>query len=262
MVSASKFSPVSSRVHSLGDDRRRLRQAPRLSLRAIHSAGKPDLPTTTVGDLRASPGRSRSRRSIILDLRIRSASLLAALILLGTSAPAALATDCVGQPGLQAAQDGHWRYWIDRPSHRKCWYLQRQSPSAGSSTSEPKPADAGATSFPSVFSSLVTAWQSAVSIRPQPDAPTADAPTPSADQIAPKRSASASRGRHGAWHEKRAARLVQLRQPQWEHADQHQQLDPAQRDALFEEFLHWSVRQEHAPSLQGRRCGNEPALGC
>src|SRR5215469_4183874 len=108
MVSGSKSSPVSSRgMHSLGDDRRRLWQALRLSLRATLSTREPRLVTT-----------------------IRSASLLAAVIVIGASAPAAGATDCVGRPDLQAAQDGHWRYWVDRPSHRKCWYLERQSPSA------------------------------------------------------------------------------------------------------------------------------------
>jgi len=211
-------------MHSLGDDRRRLRQTLRLSLRATLSTREPRLVTT-----------------------IRSASLLAAVIVIGASAPAAGATDCVGRPDLQAAQDGHWRYWVDRPSHRKCWYLERQSPSAGPSTAEPKPADAGTRNLPSVFSSLVTAWQSAVSTRPQPDPAIADTPAPSPDQVVPKRGASASHGRRGVWHEKRTARLVQVHQPQLEHTDQHHQLDPAQRDALFEEFLHWSVRQERAP---------------
>jgi hypothetical protein len=43
----------------------------------------------------------------------------------------------------------------------------------------------------------------------------------------------------------RAARLIEISTPsRLEHKDQQHQLDSAQRDALFEEYLRWARQQE------------------
>ena len=234
-----------------GSYQHRLRQALRSSPRT-RSRPQPRLLIIVVQALRAAREGARCRRSTILRQRVGFAGLVAAVIALGAIPSTALASDCVGQPNLQADHDGYWRYRLDPLSHRKCWYLQRQSQSKESSTAATKPAAAGEPSLPFGLSSLVAAWQSAVTNRPPQDtAIVGQPPAPDTESIAPRRSAFRSHGRHWGWHEKRAARLAMARQPQGEHTDQHHQLDPAQRDALFEEFLHWSVRQEHAPKPAG-----------
>lgn len=255
MTSAKESSFVSDGwgvMRSPGNYQHRLRQTLRSSPRRTFSRPQSRLLTIAVEALRAAREGARSRRSTILHQRMGSAALVAAVIALGAIPSTALANDCVAQPNLQADQDGRWRYRLEPLSHRKCWYLQRQSPSPESSTAETKPAVPGEPSLPFVLSSLVAAWQSAVSNRPPQDtAIVGQPPAPDTESIVPRRSAFRSHGRHWGWHEKRAARLAQAHQPQGEHTDQHHQLDPAQRDALFEEFLHWSVRQEHAPKPSG-----------
>src|SRR5215472_2161603 len=177
-------------------------------------------------------------------LRMRSAGLIAAMLVLGATAPqAAFAADCVARPSLQAGEAGHWRYRIDRPSHRKCWYVEGEPSAVEPSTAGSRPAGTETTSLASFFSSLVPAWQSVASIRRQPDPDAAaTTPAPSIDTAAPRRGASASHRR--ALNASRAAKLAQAHQfhaERVERADQQHQLDPSQREDLFEEFLHWST---------------------
>ena len=167
--------------------------------------------------------------------------LIAAILALSAAAPqAALAADCVARPSLQAGEAGHWRYRLDRLSHRKCWYVQAEPSTVEPSAAGSKPAGTEATSLASFFSSLVPAWQSIASIRRQPDADAvATSPAPSIDTAAPRKSASVSHRR--TLEASRAARLAQSHQYHAERTDQQHQLDPAQREELFEEFLHWSA---------------------
>jgi len=173
--------------------------------------------------------------------RMRSAGLIAAILALSAAAPqAAHAADCVARPSLQAGEAGHWRYRLDRLSHRKCWYVQGEPSSVQPPTADPRPAATEPTSLASFFSSLVPAWQSIASIRRQPDADAAaTSPAPSIDTAVARKSASASHKR--ALEASRATRLAQSHHYHAEHTDQPHQLDPAQREELFEEFLHWSA---------------------
>ena len=185
----------------------------------------------------------RQPRAVIAAaiLRMRLAGLIAAILALSAAPPpTALAADCVARPSLQAGEAGHWRYRFDRLSHRKCWYVQSERSAVEPSTADSKPAGTEATSWTSFFSSLVPAWQSVASIRRQPDADAAaTSPAPSIDTSAPRRGASASHRR--AVDASRAARLAQSHQFHAERTDQQHQLDPSQREELFEEFLHWSA---------------------
>ena len=58
---------------------------------------------------------------------IVSVAVVAALVLLAGSVEMrtnkAYASDCVAAPGAAAPPGQHWYYRIDRPNHRKCWYL-------------------------------------------------------------------------------------------------------------------------------------------
>lgn len=173
--------------------------------------------------------------------RLRFVSPLAALIMLGATSTQIAAADCVEQPNFQEAGDGHWYYRIDRPNHHRCWYLRGESQPAASSLSEPKLAVAKVTTS---ISSFFAAWKSSVSNRSQQDVATvAGPPEPSADTTAVKRSISPLQSRHSASSNERAVPRVRFQQRQLEHPDQQRDLDPAQRDALFEEFLRWSLQR-------------------
>jgi hypothetical protein len=209
------------------------------------------LPITAIGALVASPPGGPRHGSIISCFPVRYASLLAAVIMLGTSPTALLAGDCVGQANLQAVQDGRWYYRLDRLNHRKCWYLVTQRPSSESPAGESASALASPGNLIAFFSSVSAAWQDATSARPQQDpAIVAAAPAQSADPIAPKKRTFprhyASRFVSNA---KRAGRLIEPSTPsRLEHQDQQHQLDSARREALFEEYLHWASQQdEHIP---------------
>jgi hypothetical protein len=154
---------------------------------------------------------------------------------------AALAANCVEQPNLQTAQGGHWYYYkINSITHRKCWFLHQQQPSTESSAAEPKPTVEGDSSLSSFLSSLFDR-QAGVS-----SAVTASAP--SAEPVA-KRSTSPSYERRWLLRAK-PARLSQVHQPELERGRQQDQIDSAQREALFERFLRWAAREGQAPFRQ------------
>jgi hypothetical protein len=44
-------------------------------------------------------------------------------------ASTAHANDCLAAPNASSPQGQHWYYRIERPSHRKCWYLRATQPS-------------------------------------------------------------------------------------------------------------------------------------
>jgi hypothetical protein len=191
---------------------------------------------------RAISGRRPRALTAAAILRLRSAGLIAAILALSAAAPqAALAADCVARPTLQAGEAGHWRYRLNRLSHRKCWYVQAEPSSVAPPTADSRPAGTEPTSLTSFFSSLVPAWQSIASIRRQPDADAAaTSPAPSIDTAAPPRKSAAAPHKR-ALDASRAARLAPSHQFHAEHTDHQHQLDPAQREELFEEFLHWSA---------------------
>lgn len=176
--------------------------------------------------------------------------VLAALIVFGSTHAVALAGNCGGQPNFHSVNDGHWYYRLDALNHRKCWYLQQQPPSTGSSTAESNPSAGSATSLVSFLSSLFSARQSPVSDVPQ-SAGVATVSAPNAEPSAPNKSTAPSYERRRVFRAKRPARLTQVYQLRWEHDDRQYQLDPAQREALFEEFLRWTTQQDQAPSLRG-----------
>jgi hypothetical protein len=199
-------------------------------LRKVHAA---------IGTWRDS--RPSAPRPIVSGERRRFASSLAVLIMLGAAPASAAATACVGQPNLRESNDGHWYYRVDRLNHHKCWYLQGESQPVASSPTAPNVTMARVGSS---ISSFFASWKRSVSIRPQADVATAPAPPePSADLAVARKSVSPIRNRGWAVSEGRAATL-QVHQRQLAPTDQQHELDPAQREELFQEFLRWSLRRE------------------
>jgi hypothetical protein len=70
--------------------------------------------------------------SIIVTGLFASVTLTASL----AATPASAADECLAAPKDQAPQGSHWRYHIEHPSNRHCWYLREDEPHA--QTAQPK----------------------------------------------------------------------------------------------------------------------------
>ncbi len=183
-------------------------------------------------------------RNLWSTYRARLFISLAALIMLGAACSQATAADCVDRPNLRQA-DGHWYYRIDRTTHHRCWYLQREAQSAGSPPAEHKLTLA---SVPSSISSFFADWKGSGSTGSQQNvAMAAVPPEPSSAPTTAKKDASAAHSRRLAMSERPAPPLrshqVELEHASHQEHQQQQQLDSGQREELFEDFLRWSVRQ-------------------
>jgi len=64
---------------------------------------------------------------------IKSVAVIAALVVSADSfdvrANTAYANECLAAPNASSPQGQHWYYRIERPNHRKCWYLRAPLPS-------------------------------------------------------------------------------------------------------------------------------------
>ena len=90
--------------------------------------------------------------------------LFASAIAVGLVAFKPAVATCLTQPNLRA-DSGHWRYRVDGPTHRKCWYQQTSSKVAPSATSSPS-SSANSQALPasrSSPSSDLFAWLSSIS---------------------------------------------------------------------------------------------------
>ncbi len=70
--------------------------------------------------------------SIIIAGLFAGVTLTASL----TATPASAADECLAAPKDQTPQGSHWRYHIEHPSNRHCWYLREDEPQA--QTAQPK----------------------------------------------------------------------------------------------------------------------------
>jgi hypothetical protein len=185
---------------------------------------------------------------------VKTVSLFAAAIVLGTNQASLAADDCLAGPNRPPAQGRHWYYRVDHAANRKCWYLGEpaaQAPTA--ETPEPQPASEATPqpTFGAFFSALSASFTGSTNA-PQPDTTSSDArirqtvrpDDPRNDATAPGRPPRIAR------HPDAVAALVPKQhrpvhaRPPAEHADE-QAASPAQaeRDALFQEFLRWRERK-------------------
>jgi hypothetical protein len=70
--------------------------------------------------------------SIIIAGLFAGVTLTASL----TATPASAADECLAAPKDQTPRGSHWRYHIEHPSNRHCWYLREDEPQA--QTAQPK----------------------------------------------------------------------------------------------------------------------------
>ena len=108
--------------------------------------------------------------------------LFASAIAVGLVAFKPAVATCLTQPNLRA-DSGHWRYRVDGPTHRKCWYQQTSSKVAPSATSSPS-SSANSQALPasrSSPSSDLFAWLSSISAAITNNVPSVAAPNEAHD---------------------------------------------------------------------------------
>jgi hypothetical protein len=192
--------------------------------------------------------------------RVVSVGLFATVIMLSTNyATATLAADdCLAGPNRPPAAGGHWYYRLDHVNNRKCWYLvepEARTPTAEAAEPQPSPDPAPQPppppqpTFGSFFSSLSTGFTGWT----QPNIPNSDvrsAQTAHPDDLKDGEASSGRQPRMVRHPDAEAAlapkphRPAHARPPA-EHAEERPapQLNQAERDALFQEFLRWRESQ-------------------
>jgi hypothetical protein len=160
--------------------------------------------------------------------------LLSVLITLGTNGRALADNECLEQPDLEAAQSGHWYYRLDREKNRRCWHLEAIAPK----TREGVPPQMDRTepvttpTIGSVFSSLFR-WPT-VSRRSTPrETMTGEPRIIQSDPTRPLTIEDIAQQQQPDIPEERA-------EPRYATP-----LTPAQRRALFEEYLKWEELQRN-----------------
>jgi hypothetical protein len=190
------------------------------------------------------------RRANPLVRAVFARSLVAAAVVLGPRAASA-AGECLEKPDLQINQAGHWYYYADRVLHRRCWFFETSGATVAPSPSPDRGPASNADSQPSWFSRFAAGLAQTLSSEPQPNS-TLDNSSTITTPISPRhprtnKSARPERSQivpppetNGVASAERHDQL--LPQPTAEKDEKHPpQLTAADREALFEDFLKWSI---------------------
>jgi hypothetical protein len=157
-----------------------------------------------------------------------------AFIILGTNGRALAGSECIDQPNRETAQGAHWYYHYDREKNRKCWHLEaveirmREAP--------PPPRNQLDVLATPTISSVFSSWFKG---RPT-GAPTS---TP--------REAAAGEPRIIQSDPTKPLKIEDIAQQQPDIPEERAEpryttpLTPAQRKALFEEYLRWEEIQRN-----------------
>ena len=180
-----------------------------------------------------APRGRRTVQRLNLFIRAAAATLLAGALMASANAARA-ATDCLATPDRQAGPGGHWYYYIDRSTQRKCWYLT-QSGAMAPAAAEP----ASAQSNDSVLSRLSSALTAITGPAP--------APEPRVAARDGNTGASEAQRRHKVQIAKRADQAREPSPPRTSaepaSSPAPSKLDPAATEALYKEFLQWRAQQ-------------------
>jgi hypothetical protein len=144
--------------------------------------------------------------------------------------------ECIEQPNREPVQGAHWYYHYDRERNRKCWHLD----AAATKTREAAPpwkdqSDAGATPTPTigtVFSTLFGGSATVPSTAMPQDATSGEPRIIQSDPTKPLKIEDIAQQQLDIPEERAEQRYVTP-------------LSPAQRRALFEEYLRWEEIQRN-----------------
>jgi hypothetical protein len=154
---------------------------------------------------------------------------ISALITLGKDGRA-LAGECIDQPNREPVQGAHWYYHYDRDKNRKCWHLEdietRIAAPQRKREAAPTP------TFPSLFSGLFKGGPNAPFTSTPQDTTTGEPRIIQSDPTKPLKIEDIAQQQPDLPEERAEERYVTP-------------LSPAQRKALFEEYLRWEEIQRN-----------------
>jgi hypothetical protein len=158
---------------------------------------------------------------------------LSVLITLGMNGRVFADNECIEQPDRESAQGEHWYYHYDREKNRKCWHLQTIAPRTHDAV--PPQTDRQETvttpTIGSVFSSLFRRWPTPRRSTP-PEAAAGEPRIIQSDPTKPLTIEDIAQQQPDIPEERAEQRYVTP-------------LTPAQRRALFEEYLKWEELQRN-----------------
>ena len=191
--------------------------------------------------------------------RILWASLLAGLFAIITNSAAEAAASCLSGPNGQASPGTRWHYRIEHPSQKRCWYMKQTgaktvgsrssagaktaavgvSPSTGQTTGQSTDQSAGQSTIMARLSSAFDALRR-VGAAPPPEPKTASPPETKAAEAPVRRRARV------------AKRFEPAKAPPSPPPDPAARaaapsLDSESREALYQQFLQWRIRQLISP---------------
>jgi len=177
-------------------------------------------------------------RHVYPDVSAVSIAFMFALVTLGMNDSVLAAGECIEQPDREPAQGAHWYYRYDREKNRKCWHLEDATPKAREAMLPQKDrSDAVAPppvtpAVPSLFGGWSTAPRTSMPQSATPGEPRII----QSDPTKPLKIEDIAQQRPDIPEERAEERYVTP-------------LSPAQRRALFEEYLKWEELQRNLGNL-------------
>jgi hypothetical protein len=157
--------------------------------------------------------------------------LLSVPISLGMNGRVFADNECFEQPDRESAQGEHWYYRYDREKNRKCWHLEAIAPHTRDVPSQPDRKETVTTpTIGSVFSSLLKGWPATPRRSEPPESAAGEPRIIQSDPTKPLTIEDIAQQQPNIPEERAEPRYVTP-------------LTPAQRRALFEEYLKWEELQ-------------------
>jgi len=156
---------------------------------------------------------------------------ISALISVGTDGRA-LAAECIDQPNREPVQGAHWYYHYDREKNRKCWHLEDTETRVEAPPPKDRREMVAPPAFPSVFSRLFRGGSTAPFTSMPQDTTSGEPRIIQSDPTKPLKIEDIAQHQPDIPEERAEERYVTP-------------LSPAQRKALFEEYLRWEEIQRN-----------------
>jgi hypothetical protein len=155
-----------------------------------------------------------------------------ALVILGTNGRVFAGGECIEQPNREPGQGGHWFYHFDREKNRKCWRLDAATGTREAVPLQKDQSDAVATPTPTIGSVFSTLFRGAPSRSMPQDAAAGEPRIIQSNPTRPLKIEDIAQQQPDIPEERPEARYVTP-------------LTPAQRKALFQEYLRWEEIQRN-----------------
>lgn len=143
-----------------------------------------------------------------------------------------LADGCIDQPNREPMQGAHWYWHYDREKNRKCWHLEDIEMGIAAPQRKDQPDAATTPTFSSMFSAFFRGGTTAHFKPPPQDTTSGEPRIIQSDPTKPLKIEDIAQQQPDIPEERAEERYVTP-------------LSPAQRKALFEEYLRWEEIQRN-----------------